>query len=123
MPLALADAYRRALDQAQEHFELALLTLRGDNRGFPLQSVLAVLQLAAWTGDLRDFKLLALEYAGRSEVMKVASRGRTGGGVLQRFIFGRFLRTLDAALDSLGDIPGVAAIGELKTFVENVVTR
>ena len=118
LPGQLIDAYRAAVDQAQtEHFALALRTLRGDNADFPFSSVLAILELAAWTGALRIFKLRVLEHSGREEVMEVARRGRAGGGSIRGRIFRAFLGPLDAALDSLEGIPGVAAIKELKDFL------
>jgi hypothetical protein len=119
VPEGLIDAYRAAIDQAQEeHFQLALQTLRGHNPEFPLSQVLALLQVAGWTGDMRDFKLGVLEQSGRSEVMEVAAQGRAAGGPIRRRIFRGFLGALNAALDSLDGIPGVGAVKELKDFLE-----
>jgi len=118
LPTDLVDAYRAAVDQAQtEAFELALRTLRGGNTEFPITTVLRLLELAGWTAALRDFKLQALTHSGREEVMTVARGGRTAGGPIRRTIFRRFKAALNAALDSLAGIPGVAAIKELKDFL------
>ena len=114
----LADLYREALAQAQtEHFPLALATMDGENRSFPISLVLAILEQVAWTGSLRAFKLEVLEQSGRGEVMEVARAGRTGGGRVRRWIFRRFKGALNAALDSLSALPGVAVIKELKDFL------
>lgn len=113
----LREAYRAALEQAEEYFSLALRTLRGENPEFPLTEVLDAIELAGWTGALRDFKLQVLERSGRTEVMEVAKEGRVGGGVIRRFVFGRFKSALNAALDSLTEVPGVGLIKELKDFV------
>jgi hypothetical protein len=118
LPTELVDAYRAAVDQAQtETFELALRTLQGANPEFPMSAVLALLELAGWTDALRDFKLQTLDHSGREEVMSVANQGRRGGGRIRRAIFRRFKGALNAALDSLAGIPGVAAIKELKDFL------
>lgn len=119
----LRDSYRAAVDQARdEAFALALATLRGENRGFPPELVLALLEIAGWTDALRDFKLQVLEYNGRSEVMEVARGGRSGGGRIRGRVFRGFLGALNAALDSLSGLPGVGAIKELKDFLERALS-
>ena len=119
----LVQTYRAALEQAhRSFFELALRTLSGENINFPLTAVLAELERAGWTGPLREFKVRVLELSGRPQVMEVANRGRQGGGRIRSAIFRRFLDALNHALDSLGAIPGVDAIKELKGFEEIALT-
>ncbi len=124
MPESLLGAYQEALDQArQEAFALAILTLSGENPTFPIEAVLATLQLAGWTGALRAFKLQVLEESGRSEVRQATSGGRRGGGGIRGRVLGGFLGALNAALDSLSGVPGVAVIKELKDFLERAAER
>ncbi len=123
LPADLRDVYAAAVDQLVTiHVALALATLRGENPAFPLERVLQLLRDAGWDGAMRDFRLRVLARSGRAEVTETASGGRGGGGRIRRRIFKGFLGALNAALDSLSGLPGVGAIGELKTFVERVLS-
>jgi len=124
VPYGLRDSYAAAVDQlAVGQLALALVTLAGGNDSFPMDRVLAVLPDAGWDGALRDFKLGALERAGRAEVRERTAGGRDGGGRIRRALLGPFLGALNAALDSLTGVPGVAAVKELKDFLEKVLGR
>ncbi|MGA5823316.1 hypothetical protein ACPC54_36315 [Kitasatospora sp. NPDC094028] len=98
--------------------DLALRTLRGANPAFPMDQVLQALAQNGWDGALLTFKLQALAAGGRADVMATAGRGRGGGGGIAGRPFHKFLKILDAALGSLGAIPGVDVIKELKEFLE-----
>lgn len=116
----LRPAYAAAVEQAHAtFFGLALDTLRGRNPNFPLEQVLAALDEAAWSGPLRQLKVQILEAIGLEEVMELPRARRTGaiaGGVFRRVIKG-----LNVALGSLGAIPGVGPIKELKDFLETMI--
>jgi hypothetical protein len=119
MPGELLESYAAAVEQLREvQVAVALQTLDGENSSFPMDRLLALLAQAGWDGPLRDFKLQVLEQNGRSEVREITRGGRTGGGRIRRAVFGRFTGALNAALDSLRFVPGVAAIKEVKDFVE-----
>ena len=81
-----------------------------------------MLEIAGWKDALRELKLQVLEHNGRSDVMEVARRGRSGGGRLRNRVFRGFLGALNAALDSLSGLPGVGAIKELKDFLERALS-
>jgi hypothetical protein len=65
-------------------------------------------------GSPARFQLAVLDESGRPEVMAVAAQGRGGGGRIRRRVFRGLLGTLNAALESLQEIPGVGVIKELK---------
>ncbi len=118
IPEPLIGRYRETLDQFEAQcFALALMTLQGANRSFPIELVLAELDRVAWTGPALGFKLAVLDANGREEVVSTATAG-TGGGRLRGRVFRPFVRVLNAALGSLTGVPGVGAIKELKDFVE-----
>ena len=119
----LRDSYAAAVDQLSEQVTLALTTLAGGNPSFPQDVVLDVLARAGWDGALRDFKLQVLEQSGRSEIRERTGGGRVRGGRIRRALVGPFMGVLNAALDSLTGIPGVAAIKELKDFLERILGR
>jgi hypothetical protein len=124
VPPDLLAGYAAAVDQlAAEQVALALSTLAGGNDSFPIDRVLAVLARAGWDGALRDFKLQVLEQTGRAEVRERTAGGRAGGGRIRRALLGPFMGALNAALDSLTGVPGVAAIKELKDFLERILGR
>lgn len=122
VPIELIDSYGEAVDQARKDlFELALLTFRSENIGFTREQVLEALDRAGWTGPMREFKLRAILMSGRPSVMEAATRGRARGGSISGRIFRRFLTALNAALGSLGAVPGVDGIREMKGFLESIL--
>ncbi len=122
IPEELRRAYAAAVDQLIEVFlPRVLAILSGEDPEFPMTEVLAVLAAAGWDGAMRDFKLQALDHAGRQTVMEVAGGGRREPGRLLRRAFRAFMGALNAALDSLKGIPGVGVIRELKDFTEGIV--
>jgi hypothetical protein len=120
IPYDLQAVYSAAVEQLLAlHVQLAMMTLSGSNLQFPMSAVLATLEQAGWDGPMRDFKLEVLERSGRAEVRNVTGGGRRNGR-LRRRVFQSFSGALNAALDSLQGIPGVAPIKELKDFVERL---
>jgi hypothetical protein len=117
MPKRLLGLYRETVGQFETaYFELAILTLRGENPRFPLKEVLELLDQVGWTGPALDFKLAVLDEAGRNDVVVATAPG--GVRRMRSRVFRRFIETLNVALGSLEGVPGVAAIRELKDFVE-----
>jgi hypothetical protein len=122
LPADLHALYAEAADQIRGQVELALVTLAGDNPGFSMNLVFDILARAGWDGALRDFKLAVLDRSGRPEVRDATRGGRERvGGRIRRAVLGPFMGALNAALDSLSGIPGIAAIKELKDFLERVI--
>lgn len=95
-------------------FELAMRIFDGANPEFPSERLSRVLDDAGWYGAQLAFKDQALEAAGRQEVVDAAEGGPRPRGRVWR----RFLRVLDAGLQSLSAVPGVEPVLELKDFVE-----
>jgi glucoamylase len=73
------------------------------------------LDRAGWSGPLLRFKLAVLRRAGRRPVMRWAHRFRRA---IPRRLLKAFLAALNAALGSLGAIPGVDLLREIKEFLE-----
>ena len=113
MPVELRESYRAAVGQLREfQVRLAQQALADAD-----QRLLSLLASAGWEGPLLEFKLGVLERSGRSAVVDATAPSR-GGVRIRRRLLGSFLGALNAALDSLRFVPGVAAIKELKDFVE-----
>jgi hypothetical protein len=123
VPGDLRDSYTAAVDQLGLQLQIALATLTGANESFPMSQVLDLLAAAGWDGALRDFKLQVLERSGRAEVTEATADGRSSGRPIRRRVLRTFMGALNAALDSLAGVPGVAAIKELKDFLEKVMGR
>jgi hypothetical protein len=123
VPGDLRESYTAAVDQLGLQVQIALTTLTGANESFPMSQVLDLLAAAGWDGALRDFKLQVLERSGRAEVTEATADGRRSGRPIRRRVLRIFMGVLNAALDSLAGVPGVAAIKELKDFLEKIVGR
>jgi hypothetical protein len=120
VPDDLRESYLAAVLQLREaHFRAAEAALRGETEEYPSARVDEILEAAGWTGPLRDFKLRALDLGGRREAMAVVREPQAR--IMGRRLWRRFVPLLNAALESLSGIPGVAAIQELKDFVEAIV--
>jgi len=77
-----------------------------------------VLDNAGWSGPLLRFKLAVLRRAGREPVIGWARRLRRA---IPRRLLKAFLAALNAALGSLGAIPGVDLLREFKEFLERMI--
>ncbi len=106
LPEDLRGLYRDAVGQLLEQVQGGL------DRWGP------VLDSAGWSGPLLRFKLAVLRRAGRESVMGWA-RGLSR--VIPRRALKVFLAALNAALGSLGAIPGVDLLKELKEFLERAI--
>ena len=76
------------------------------------------LDRAGWSGPLLRFKLAVLRRAGRGPVIGWARRLRRA---IPRRLLKAFLAALNAALGSLGAIPGVDLLREIKEFLEGAI--
>ena len=115
VPAALKPALAEAVEEVSDGpFQLAMITFDDQNPEFPRYRLGEVLDAVGWSGAQRRFKEQALEEAGREEVVGAAE----GGPQPRGRIWKRFLKVLDAALQSLSALPGVEAVAELKDFVE-----
>jgi len=83
----------------------------------------AELDRAGWSGPLLRFKLAVLRRAGRGPVIRWASTGwaRRLRRAIPRRLLKTFLAALNAALSSLGAIPGVDLLREIKEFLEGAI--
>ena len=81
------------------------------------------LDRAGWSGPLLRFKLAVLRRAGRGPVVRWASTGwaRRLRRAIPRRLLKTFLAALNAALGSLGAIPGVDLLREIKEFLEGAI--
>ena len=121
LPDELRASYAEAVDELwRDHWPLAESAFDGDSAQVNLDQVREILGAAGWTGSLLEFKLGVLDFRGRGEVMAVVRRAQ-GGGSIPRLVLKGFLGVLNAALESLKGIPAVAAIKEVKDFVDGVI--
>lgn len=115
VPSALRPSLVEAVDEVHDGpFRQAMRIFDYEDEEYPYQRVSDILDSVGWYGAQRVFKEQALDLAGRPEVVLAAQGGPRPRGRVWR----RFIRVLDAGLESLSAIPGVEPILELKGFVE-----
>lgn len=123
LPDDLRGLYREAVGQLLEQvpdYDALLgpgFTVGGEPGG--LERWGPVLDDAGWSGPLLRFKLAVLQRSGRETVMSWAT-GQAMRAIPRR-VLKPFLAALNAALGSLGAIPGVDLLRELKEFLEGAI--